>query len=95
AQAGEVFAPRLIELCFQTAGIWDIKNNASLALPASIRSVKVYRGEQEAAGKGVFALVRPLDGGAAFDAIVLDQEGQVYVEMTGYRTVRLPGKVVI
>jgi hypothetical protein len=34
-----------------------------------------------------------VDGGAAFDAQVVDEAGNVYVGLKGYRTVQLPGSV--
>jgi hypothetical protein len=36
-----------------------------------------------------------VDGGTAFDAQVLDEAGNVYVDLHGYRTVRLPGNVTL
>src|SRR5262249_52295287 len=36
-------APRLIELCFQTAGIWEIGRTGRMGLPARLDRVKVLR----------------------------------------------------
>ena len=38
-------------------------------------------------------VVATVDGGASFDAQVIDEDGTVYVELKGYRTVQLPGTV--
>jgi hypothetical protein len=94
-QAASLMAPRLIEACFQTAGVWAIRTKGVMALPTAIESVKVYRQPHEANGVRLFAIVQPLDGGGQFDARVVDEAGNVYVELAGYRTVQLPGRVTL
>ncbi|MFN8450558.1 MAG: polyketide synthase dehydratase domain-containing protein [Anaerolineae bacterium] len=88
ADAALLIYPRLIELCFQTAGVWDIRNNGVMALPLSVGSVTVYGAP--AAGQRLYARVTAVDGG--FDAQVIDESGSD-VALTNYRTVRLPGSV--
>jgi hypothetical protein len=88
-----VMAPRLIELCFQTAGVWDIKTNGTMALPLALKSVTTYRPEAYANGNRLYALVEAREGGEAYYARVVDDRGTVYVELEGYRTVELPGVV--
>jgi len=95
ADAPTLMAPRLIELCFQTAGIWEMANKGVMALPLGVGAVTVYRQPEQANGARLFALVKALDGGAAFDAQVLDEAGNVYVDLRGYRTVQLPGNVTL
>ncbi|TAH51278.1 MAG: SDR family NAD(P)-dependent oxidoreductase [Chloroflexota bacterium] len=90
-----LIAPRLVEFCFQTAGIWDIKTHGVMALPMAIGSVSAYRQLREADGKKLYAVVNALDDGKAFDAQVVDETGAVYVKLFGYRTVQLPGKVTL
>ena len=46
-----------------------------------------------AGGARLCALVTARDGGAAFDARVVDESGNLYVELQAYRTVQLPGEV--
>jgi hypothetical protein len=94
-EAATVAAPRLIELCFQTAGIWEMIQTRTMALPAEVGAVTVYRQPESATGRRFYALVTAVDGGAAFDAQVVDSDGNLYVEMRGYRTVKLPGEVVL
>jgi len=86
-------APRLIELCFQTAGLWEMATRGVMALPLAVDSVAVYRQPETAAGRRLYALATAVDGGAAFDAQVVDEDGNVYVDLKGYRTVQLPGSV--
>ncbi|WP_374689513.1 polyketide synthase dehydratase domain-containing protein, partial [Promineifilum sp.] len=92
-EPASVMAPRLIELCFQTAGVWDIKTNGTMALPLGIESVTTYRQPEAANGQRLYALVEAVDGGDAYHALVVDESGAVYVDLKGYRTVDLPGEV--
>jgi Polyketide synthase dehydratase len=80
-------APRLIELCFQTAGVWELGTDGRMALPTHIDRVTSYAG---ADGPGTLhAVVTPHDGAA--DAEVVDDEGRVRLRLEGYRTIELPG----
>jgi hypothetical protein len=88
-----LMAPRLIELCFQTAGVYEMATAGVMALPLAVGSVTTYRQPEQADGARLYALVTPVDGGAAFDAQVIDDAGNVYVDLHGYRTVQLPGSV--
>jgi len=93
ADTASVLAPRLIELCFQTAGVWDIQTNGTMALPLGIGAVTAYRQPEEAAGRRLYARVEALSGGESYNAQVVDEAGNVYVDLKGYRTVDLPGSV--
>ena len=88
----ELIAPRLVELCFQTAGVWQIQTQHRLALPLAIGSVTAYEQEKEVNGR-LYALVEAVNDDAEFKAQVVDEAGQVYVRLSGYRTVALPGEV--
>jgi len=84
--ASELVGPRLVELCFQTAGILEIADRSVLGLPAALGSLTVYR---RAPDVELFAEARSrVEGG--FDGRVLDARGNVYLELSGYRTVALP-----
>jgi NAD(P)-dependent dehydrogenase (short-subunit alcohol dehydrogenase family)/acyl carrier protein len=83
--------PTLVELCFQTAGIWEIGKTGSLALPRSIQCLTLYRREVD--GVAVYAEVTPVvsaDGSLSFDARVVDAAGRLYLELKNYRTTPLP-----
>jgi len=90
-----LLAPRLIELCFQAAGVYEMATKGVMALALAIGSVTTYRQPEQAAGARLYALITPVDGGAAFDAQVVDDAGNVYVDLHGYRTVQLPGSVTL
>lgn len=92
ADAAELMAPRLIELCFQTAGVWEIRTKGQMALPLALDAVTAYRQEAEASGP-LYAVVTAVGHGASFNAQVVDADGRVFVDLQGYRTVQLPGTV--
>jgi hypothetical protein len=79
-------APRLIELCFQTAGLWEMAVNHRMGLPYHIDRVRLRRAPELAEGPLV-AVVTPRADGAIFDANVVDAAGNLYLHVSGYRTV--------
>ena len=85
-----VAAPRLVELCFQTAGVAELAADGSLGLPRRVRRLQVAPGAAEAAAR--WAVVTAGEAGGV-DAVVLDGEGHVLVRLSGYETVALPGAV--
>ena len=79
--------PRLIELCFQTAGVWEIGTTGVMALPTHVDRVSRFAGA-DAPGR-LTAVIRPRgDGGT--DAEVVDEHGTVRIRLEGYRTTPLP-----
>ena len=94
-------SPRLIELCLQTAGVWEIGKTGTLALPTAIERVILHaegsceeRAQQN--GDPVYAQIKPVlaqNDEPSFDARVVDGQGNVYLELEGYRTARLPAPV--
>jgi Polyketide synthase dehydratase len=84
--------PRLIELCFQTAGIGELGTSGRMALPLRVDRVTPLR---PANGDGpLFAVAKPAnrDGGdGGVDAYVVDGKGNLYMSLSGYHTVELPG----
>jgi hypothetical protein len=85
------FVPRLIELCFQTAGVLELGTTGRLALPAHVDRVVRYAGADEP-GR-LFAMVSNREHGDGVDAEVVDAAGRVRVRLEGYRTIELPGGV--
>ena len=83
-----LMAPRLIELCFQTAGLWEIGQTGRLGLPWRVESVSTHRSAEAAQGR-VMAVVQPRSDGS-FDAKVVDQKGHLLVNLAGYRTAETP-----
>ncbi|HVM70190.1 MAG TPA: SDR family NAD(P)-dependent oxidoreductase, partial [Anaerolineales bacterium] len=86
--------PTLVELCFQTAGIWEIGKTGTMALPSSIESLTLYR--HNINGAAIYAEVQPFsseNGDLYFDARVVDANGGLYLELKQYRTAPLPASV--
>ena len=84
-----LMAPRLIELCFQTAGLWEIGAHSRMALPQHVHHVSWLRTPQSADGR-LYAIVTPQPEQQSFDAEVVDATGNRYVRLGGYRTTALP-----
>ncbi|MET0227081.1 MAG: polyketide synthase dehydratase domain-containing protein, partial [Actinomycetes bacterium] len=84
-----VTAPRLLELCFQTAGVWELGTSGRLALPRHLGRVTIMAAGEPPTGR-VFAVVTPGAGGETFDAMVVDEAGRVHLRLEGYATVALP-----
>ena len=83
-----VTGPRLIELCFQTAGVWELGIQGRMGLPQRVREVRLYRPPSLAEGR-LHAVVTPDAAQGGFDAEVLDTKGNCYLRLRGYRTVAL------
>ncbi len=82
-------APRLIELCFQTAGVWELGTEGRMALPTHVDRIVRFSGAD--APGNLVAIVSPREEGSAVDARVVDEQGHPRVLLEGYRTIELPG----
>ncbi len=83
------FVPRLIELCFQTAGVFELGTEGRMALPTHVDRVTRYAGADDPGH--LFAVVNHRPEGV--DAEVVDEHGRVRIRLEGYRTIELPGGV--
>jgi len=91
AAKATVLSPRLIELCEQTAGLWEIVQGR-LGLPLHIRHVRLW-GTPEGAEGRLYAVAIADPAHKSFDVEVLDEAGKRYVRVSDYRTEALPNKV--
>jgi hypothetical protein len=82
-------SPRLIELCFQTAGVLELGTAGRMALPTHIDRVVHYASSKKPTR--LWAVVTPQENGV--DAEVIDEGGRVRMRLEGYRTVELPGEL--
>ncbi len=82
--------PRLIELCFQTAGLWDLGIQGRMCLPQHFEEVRLERSSDRAEGR-LYAIATPDAAKGSFDVEVFDQAGNRYLYLAGYRTIPLPG----
>jgi hypothetical protein len=87
-----VVSPRLVELCFQTAGVWELGVDSRMGLPQHVRELGLYRAPTSADGR-FYAVVTRNEVQGTFDAEVLDTKGDCYLRLTGYQTVALPNAV--
>ncbi len=83
-----VVAPRLIELCFQTAGVWELGLQGRMGLPQRVHRVSLFHTSNVADGR-LYAVVTPDEVRGSFDAEVLDENGNCYLRLSGYQTVAL------
>jgi hypothetical protein len=86
-----VAAPRLIESCFQAAGVLEVGTSGRMGLPQHVDQVVALKATESANGRRLYVLATPNGGG--YDALVMDSTGQVYVKLSGYRTIQLPDPV--
>ena len=78
--------PRLAELCFQAAGLWEITQTGQMSLPAHVDLIVTVGRPQP--GVPLFAVVHPAEEGG-FNCRVVDPSGDVLLRMDGYRTAQL------
>ena len=83
-----VTGPRLLELCFQTAGAFEIGTTGTMALPTRIGRV-TYGSVALTDSEPATAVVVSSDSG--FEARVVGEGGRTSLLLEGYETVRLPG----
>jgi hypothetical protein len=86
AAGATLVTPRLIELCFQTAGLLEMGTRGTMGLPQHVERVRLLRVPDEK--RRLFALVHPV--GTGFEARVVDEAGHVCLTLDGYRTAELP-----
>jgi acyl transferase domain-containing protein/NAD(P)-dependent dehydrogenase (short-subunit alcohol dehydrogenase family) len=84
--------PRLIELCFQTAGLWEMAANHRMGLPRQVHEVSWLR-PPALEGSAFYALVTPHPDLGTFDVEAVDGEGNCYLRLDGYSTAKIPSNV--
>jgi acyl transferase domain-containing protein len=83
-------APRLIELCFQTAGLWQAGLEDRLALPMRVGRARWYATPE--ADAPLRAVARETAAGV-FDCVVVDSSGTVVARLDRYETIPLPAPI--
>lgn len=81
---GTVTRPRLIELCFQTAGLVEAGRDGRLALPSHVDRVEFITSNSVAESE---CRCEVLEGADGFDVTVVDAAGTTVVRVLGYRTI--------
>ena len=90
ASADSIMAPRLVELCFQSAALWTERVTGAMGLPLGFEKVTAYRQPEEAAGRRLTCVCTTPNGGERFNATVVDEAGNMFVALAGYLTVARP-----
>jgi acyl transferase domain-containing protein/acyl carrier protein len=85
-------APRLIELCFQTAGLWELTVQKKFGLPHQVGQIRVFE-SADPAKQQLYAIVTAKPDLSTFDAEVVDSTGKRYLSLSDYRTVALSDAV--
>jgi hypothetical protein len=87
-RAGEPLAigPRLIELCFQVAGLHEVIASGQLALPMRVDNLRLL--DRPFERDGLIAVADQTEDG--YHCAVIDPDGHVILRLDGYRTVQLP-----
>ena len=85
-----VTAPRLIELCLQTAGLWEIAVSGRMLIPEQIGLIVLYKKVDEYSTELTAAARKGRNG---MNIILFDSEGRICVEVIDYRTAPLPFSV--
>jgi hypothetical protein len=75
--------PRLIELCFQTAGLWEMGTKSRMGLPKHIDALSIYKKPLNSKTR-LYAIVSHIDG--AYNAMVVNRKGEVHLSLKGYET---------
>jgi hypothetical protein len=83
-----IVAPRLIELCFQTAGVWELGVQGRMGLPRHVDQVSVFP-MPKTSDRRLYSVVTPDEVRGSFNAEVLDEKGNCYLRLSGYQTVAL------
>jgi hypothetical protein len=87
-----IVAPRLIELCFQTAGVWELGIQGRMGLPLRVDHVSLFHTPNVADAR-LYAVAIPDNVRGTFDVEVLDEKGNCYLRLSGYQTVALSDAV--
>ena len=85
-------APRLIEICFQTSGVWEMGIEGRMGLPLRIDKVEIF-GAREQFEEQLYAVVTPNPQISGFDAEIVDAKGNCHLRMRGYRTAPIPDAI--
>jgi len=91
AEIPVLVSPRLIELCFQTASLWELADTSRMGLPYRVDRIEISGAPEGASGR-LFAIVMPGNQGT-FNAQVVDEKGKVFITLKGYQTMALPDSV--
>jgi hypothetical protein len=85
-------SPRFVELCFQTASLAGLAFHSRLGLPYAFRELRILASPETVPQAAFYSVVVPNPDGT-YDAKMLDEKGNLYLILRGYRTMDLPDPV--
>jgi hypothetical protein len=92
AEMPTLLSPRSIELCFQTVSLSSLARQERLGLPYAFRELKIASRPEKGAGETFYATISSNQDGS-YDARLVDDKGNGYMELKGYRLMELPDPV--
>jgi len=92
ADAPVIVSPRSIELCFQTVSLSNLALQERLGLPYAFRRLQFASLPTKDAGDTFLAVIAPNEDGT-YDGKLVDDKGNVYITLEGYRVMELPDPV--
>ena len=84
-------APRLLEPCFQAAGLWLLAKKQTMGLPTALERATVYRPEDAAGEKRLYVTVEARGEARPSTRGSWTRKASSTPRSLGYRTVALPG----
>ncbi len=87
-----ISSPRFVELCFQTASLAKLAVQSQLGLPYSFSELKFLSMPENDPDATFFSVVTPKADGT-YDAKLINGKGEVYLILSGYKTMDLPDPV--
>ena len=92
AEAPAAMSPRSLELCFQTVSLSSLVLQERLGLPYAFRGLQFSSRPDKGAGETFYAIVSANEDGT-YDGRLADENGNVYMTLSGYRIMELPDPV--
>ncbi len=83
-----IASPRFVELCFQTGSLSRLGLQSRLGLPYSVGELKLFSVPEKAENAEFYSIALPKPDGT-YDAKIVDEKGNVYLTVLGYRTMDL------
>ena len=93
AELPALVSPRSIELCFQTVSLSSLALQERLGLPYAFRELKIASFPEKGAGETFFS-VTSSNADGTYNARMLDDKGNIYLTLLGYRIMELPDPVL-
>jgi hypothetical protein len=87
-----VVSPRSIELCFQTVSLSSLALQSRLGLPHAFRELRIVSASETEGDAALFSVIAPNSDGT-YDAKMVDEKGNLYLILSGYRLMDLPDPV--